>query len=381
MFLKALAVGLSVPMAAQLARIAVAAPTPAPKRFFLFYMPHGVAPEHYNSRVSASDPTDFALDQTNVSILGPLQPYKQYVNVYQGFQYVGAAAQTHEGVVNCLSGTDDNFNSTKSRITVEHAIAKELGVKPLILGACSHLPFGLDNNGKLFWDGTSPVDPLKNPAAVADALFGGIGSQPAPVNVDVELRKSLLTFTAAEVDAMQKELSGLTSEQTKLRGYFDSIQSELAIPGGNDGKSRCTTKPSLPTVDMVRAANKGLVVDSSGGNDYFYQEKNFPLILQAQLELVAQALICNAAPVVALMAMYATCVMTANIAAKTRGRAHKKQQGPGKSRGLAVESHERTNQRARRSFSRVSASLSLASMSLRRRASSWYFLSNSTRSL
>ena len=49
--------------------------------------------------------TDFALDQTNVSILGPLQPYKSYVNVYQGFQYPGAA-DTHTGIVNCLSGVD-----------------------------------------------------------------------------------------------------------------------------------------------------------------------------------------------------------------------------------------------------------------------------------
>ena len=50
----------------------------------------------------------------------------------------------------------------------------------------------------------------------------------------------------------------------------------------------------------------GQVIDPSGGNDYFYQEKNFPLLLQAQLELVTQALICNAAQVIALMPMYPT---------------------------------------------------------------------------
>jgi hypothetical protein len=45
----------------------------------------------------------------------------------------------------------------------------------------------------------------------------------------------------------------------------------------------------------------------SGGNDYFFQEANFELIFQAHLDLVAQALICNAAPVIALQPMYATC--------------------------------------------------------------------------
>ena len=53
--------------------------------------------------MSTDGPTDFALDKTNVSILGPLEPYKQYVNVYQGFQYVGDGV-THAGIVNCLSG-------------------------------------------------------------------------------------------------------------------------------------------------------------------------------------------------------------------------------------------------------------------------------------
>src|SRR5437588_8147042 len=87
MFLKALALGLSLPVAACLARTATAASAAAPKRFFLFYMPHGIAPEHYNPKVSDSDRTSFALDQTNVSILGPLQKYNSYVNVYQGFKY------------------------------------------------------------------------------------------------------------------------------------------------------------------------------------------------------------------------------------------------------------------------------------------------------
>ena len=69
----------------------------------------------------------------------------------------------------------------------------------------------------------------------------------------------------------------------------------------------CSTKPPLPTVEMIRAASAGQIIDPSGGNDYFYQEKNFPLILKAQLELVTQAIICNAAQVIALMPMYATC--------------------------------------------------------------------------
>src|SRR6476619_1642462 len=81
MFLKAVALGLSVPAAARLARVATAAPTAAPKRFFLMYIPHGTAPEHFQPKINGATVdttttasyTNFDLDQTNVSILAPLQ--------------------------------------------------------------------------------------------------------------------------------------------------------------------------------------------------------------------------------------------------------------------------------------------------------------------
>ena len=317
MFLKAMALGASVPIAVRLARVATAAPTAAPKRFFLFYTPHGTAPEHYAPKIPNDnyDPTkavtfnQFDLDQTNVSILGPLQPYKQWVNVYQGFQYPGAAA-THEGIVDCLSGLTNSDGSgatdtTTPRTSIDQLIAKALNVNPLVLGACSHQTYGLDNHGMLFWNGT-PIDPQKSPVVAANALFGS-NSNPTTPSADVQLHSDLLAFTASEIQTMSGTLSGLTREQTKLNTYLTAIQSLQASASAMNGQNTCTTTPSLPTVDMVRSASAGNKPDPSGANDYFYEEANFPLLLQAQLEVVAQALICNAAPIIGLMPMYATC--------------------------------------------------------------------------
>src|SRR5688572_27592483 len=307
-FLKALGLGMAAPVAFKLARSATAQSVGAPKRFFLLFMPHGIPPEHYNPRAGSS-PTDFRLNDTNVSILGPLEQYKQYVNVYEGFQYPGKA-DTHDGIVNCLTGYS-GADTTAARTSIETVIAKGLGTKATILGACSHLPYGLDKNGMLFWDGKA-IDPEKNPAKVADALFGNLGGgapAPAPANAEVELRNELLKLNMAEIETLKGELNGLTTEQTKLSTHLQAVESLLSNgngPGPGQQLS-CTTKPTLPTVEKVRAASAGQVVDSSGGNDYFYQEKNFPLLFEAQLELVAQALICNAAQVMALMPMYATC--------------------------------------------------------------------------
>src|SRR4030095_16597574 len=226
MFLKAMALGLSVPAAMRLARMATAQAAKPPKRFFLMYIPHGTAPEHFNPKIANANPlamanyNSFDLDQPTVSILGPLQPYKQYVNVYQGFQYPGKA-DTHTGVVNCLSGSQAIDTST-ARTTVEHVIGKLFNVKPLILGACSHITNGLDANGMLFWNGT-PIDPEKSPVKAFDNLFGHVGTAPPP-NADVQLRKDLLAFTAPEIQGLQTTLQGLTNEQTQLATHLTSIQ-------------------------------------------------------------------------------------------------------------------------------------------------------------
>lgn len=313
-FLKALGLGVALPVAARLGQLATAQATGAQKRMMVLFLPHGIAPEHYNPKVNASNPTDFALDQTNESTLAPLEAYKKYVNVYQGFQYLGEA-QTHDGVVNFLSGYQ-GADDTTARTSVEHVIGKELGIKPLILGACANQGFGLDKNSKVFWNGT-PVDPEKDPSAVATRLFAGTAAPTQPTtdapNPDLKLRAELLKLNASELTELQSVVNGLSREQTKLQTHLQSLQSlkaqaDNALEGGPNGAPvlSCSSMPSMPLVEQVRAASAGQVVTQGADNDYFYQEANFELIFQAQLQLAAQALICNAAPIVGLQPLYTT---------------------------------------------------------------------------
>ena len=309
-FLKALGLGASLPVAAHLGKLATAQDTGPLKRLMVLFFPHGIAPEHFNPRVNSDDPTDFALDQTNVSILGPLEAYKSQVTVFEGFQYIGEG-QTHNGSVNFLSGYEGEDDATP-RTTMEHVIGNALGIAPLILGACGRMPFGLDRNSKIFWNG-SAIDPEKDPSAVADRLFGGGSAAPpssGSPNVEAQLRNELLALTESELEALHSDLNGLTREQTKLQTHLESIQRLKSAGGGNGGpvmSASCSSMPAMPLVEEVRAASAGQVIDSSGGNDYFFQEKNFPLLYEAQLQLAAQALICGAAPIVGLQPMYVTC--------------------------------------------------------------------------
>jgi hypothetical protein len=307
-FLRAAALGLAVPAALHLSRLAVAASVGAPKRLLIFHMPHGVPNIHYNPKVVGGDLTQFALDQSFKSILAPLEPYKQYVNVYQGFKYPPLGGP-HFDSVNFLTNSQV-VNDTTPRLSIDHAIGQKLGIKPLNLGA-SPGPLGaVSLYSKVSWDGTSFVEAEKNPVKAADAVFGKLKPTPQ-VNPDIEARKALLDLTIGEIQGLRQELSALTTEDVKLKAHLDAVTSLRDGAGAASGAVSCTTAPTLPNVEMIRALN---MPDNPPqgmpnwylGDDYQGNNPNFPLILAAQMELAAQAIICNAAQIVTLQAMFST---------------------------------------------------------------------------
>jgi Protein of unknown function (DUF1552) len=302
-FLSALGVGLTAVAASRLSGVALAQASAGPKRFLLFYMPHGAPPEHFRPQVMADDPTNFALDQSGVSILGPLQEtLKQYTTVVQGLKYP-KGAMTHEALSVCLSGLSGTADmlpaETVPRVTLEHQIASAMGVKPLVLGAVPHRPFGLDKDGKLMWDGQAVV-PEKSPLVAYDAAFSSLGqapSAPGP-NPDVALTEALHSLTEAELEGLQQELSALTAEQTKLKTHLEAIRA-LKAGGAGGGVVSCDTAPKLAAVEELRAM--------SPAEDFFLKEENFPKLLAAQLQIAGAALACNARQVVAVQPMYTNC--------------------------------------------------------------------------
>ena len=310
LFLRAAALGLAAPVAFNLSRLAVAAPVGPPKRLLIFHMPHGVPNIHYNPKVMGGDLTQFALDQSFKSILGPLEPYKQYVNVYQGFKYPTAGGP-HFDAVNFLTDSND-IEGNAPRLSIDYAIGQKLGVKPLNLGASSRPLGAVTLYPKVFWDGTGFIEAEKNPVKAADAVFGGLKA-PTGVDPDVAAREALLDLTAGEIQGLQQELSSLTTEQNKLKAHLDAIQALRSGGNGGGGTLSCTTAPPLPNVEKIRALNMPDVTPEGTPNwylgDYQGDNPNFPLILAAQMEVAAQAIACNAASIVTLQAMFSTSQM------------------------------------------------------------------------
>ena len=72
--------------------------------------------------------------------------------------------------------------------------------------------------------------------------------------------------------------------------------------------SACSSKPNLAERrDGARRQRRQRAAAGRRATTTSTSEQNFPLLFAAQLELVTQAMICNAAPIIGLMPMYATC--------------------------------------------------------------------------
>ena len=276
-FLQALSLGIAAPLALRASRLALAAPGPRPLRMLFFYIPHGMPMEHWNP-VGTAD--NFSLTMSGESVMAALEPYKRYVNVYRGIEYKGV--NNHPAIRWTLTGNEN------AGISIDRAIAKGLGTQPLMLGV---VPFqnywGPDMY--LVKDGTW-IRPEPSPVAAADRLFPAMGGMMAD---ETEFRRSALGLTEREVDGLMKIQKDLTREQSKLQVHLDAVKSLKS--GGQGSTNTCMGQPSLPGVAALRA---------SGAN--VLETANLPKVLDAQLELAAQALICGAAKVLTIQNLWAT---------------------------------------------------------------------------
>jgi hypothetical protein len=317
MFLRAAALGLAAPAALNLSRLAVAAPTGAPKRLLIVHMPHGVPNVHYNPKVMGGDLSQFTFNFSDDSILRPLEEYKQYVSIYQGFKYPPDGGP-HFDAVNFLTDSKDTDGNVP-RLSIDHAIGQKLGVKPLNLGASARPLGAVSQYSKVFWDGTSYIDAEKNPVKAADKVFGSLMGPSMPQeNPDVAARQALLDLTASEIQELRTELTSLTTEDAKLKAHLDAITAMREGPGGGGGAISCTSAPAMPNVEKIRALNQPDVTPEGTPNWYLggYQGENpnLPLILAAHMEVAAQAIACNAAPIVTIQAGFSTSQVNCDFA-------------------------------------------------------------------
>ncbi len=327
-FLKALGIGLTVPMALRFSNMALAQPT-RPKRLILFYFPHGVPNEHMdmepylmpNNELFASygaDPnapvggTHVAPDYTlttrsGFNILDPLAPYRSQMSVVRGL-YQSGEFGTHDSIGNVLTG--DAVHPS-----LDQFVAQEQAMKSLFLGSVTRVNAELDTtNGVLSRNEAGWRNPKNDIVATYDELFSNIQA-PDPGNEvtdEAAFRSQALDLTMAEITEMRQAVAGLTQEETKLSGHLaalENIKAQGQGLGQGDSES-CLAAPAIPYLDEFRAdkaaymANDGTEWWQDGSLVWKQSDEaaktNFTKIAEAQAELAAYAALCGHAQVVCI---------------------------------------------------------------------------------
>ncbi|WP_422889365.1 DUF1552 domain-containing protein [Nannocystis pusilla] len=284
-FLKALGLGIAAPLAAQMSRLAVAAPGDRPKRLFIFYVPHGMPPEHLQPYGEG----DAFLQGSNV--LSPLLPYRDRVAVVRGLSMNGGISN-HVAIRATLTG----FAEGEGSDSIDRLIADGMGVTPHVLGA---IPYdkgaGFYSDCYLVKHG-SWVRPIESPVEAVTQLFQGVGPAPMPMpGVDEnKFRAATLALTEGEIEAMQGVVSGLTREESKLALHLDAVRNLKAKASGEGPPPpmvSCDSKPALPAVDAVAGLDP-------------LNQSFFGKLLDAHLEASAYAFMCGSARVITLQNMW-----------------------------------------------------------------------------
>lgn len=282
-FLTALGLGIAAPLAARMSRLAVAAPGDRPKRLFIFYIPHGMPPEH----VQPYGEGDAFLQGSTV--LAPLAPYRSRVAVVRGIS-MNDGISNHVAIRATLTGFAEGNGSD----SIDRLIASGMGVTPHVLGA---IPYdkgaGFYSDCYLVKHG-SWVRPIESPVEAAAELFQGVGPAPMPGLDESKFRAATLALTEAELEAMQSAVTGLTREENKLALHLDAVRNLKAKASGEGPPPpmvSCDTKPALPAVDAVAGLDP-------------LNQSYFGKIVDAHLEASAHAFVCGSARVITLQNMW-----------------------------------------------------------------------------
>jgi hypothetical protein len=294
MFLRAVGLGLPAPLALEMSRRALAQPAGRPRRLLIVFVPHGMPAEHYDPG-GQGRAFDLAANP-KIGVLKVWKPYQDQFILLRGIEYTGRTQ--HQAIAAVLTG--------ETSMSVDQAVGKGLGEKPLLLGALAYLKyqFGPDNN---MFRNTEWVAPELNPVKALGELGGG-GSTPAgpgapSVMNEAEFQKAALTVGIAEVEALQRELASLSSTRSRLSVHLDSLRAirDRPVPGGGlpGVPVMACTPGGLPNVDLVRQESMG-----GASEAYFFDKSRFKSIFLAQLEVARQALLCGRR-VVGLQVMWA----------------------------------------------------------------------------
>lgn len=277
-----------------------------PKRLCVLFTPNGTVPGNY---FGSGNTSTFAPG----SIFDPLMSHKNDIIILDRLDM--KAAQTSYGDAHgvgmgCMltgkglqkgeqfgAGMGGPGSGWADNISIDQLIAETVGASTQLRS--------LELAGKRFdgnvWSRMSytgaavPVNPLDNPQVAFDTVFENVGMGSSPeMDRLVARRRSVLDNTIAELQALQGKLGA--EDRVKLGTHLASvedIESRLGTMAGGD----CTPpmRPAVGASPPVMANSTGMETINAAN------DKDFPVAIAADLDIIAGAFACDVTRVASLM--------------------------------------------------------------------------------
>jgi len=257
-----------------------------PLRFVVFYHPHGVV---RNAWVPAGTSTDFTLPR----ILAPLAPFQDRLIVLDGLDVkptgiLGGPHTVGPSFVFTASpmqaGTEFDHgccdpHGWNSHASIDQVIAEAIGMGTPFRSVQAGVQTGGNGpGGRISYAGPGqPLAPERNPLALFNTLFGGLGVEQAVATKRRADRSSVIDVVAPELEVVQAKVGA--NDRLKIERHLAALRDmEMQL----ETEYVCAAPPAPAAVTYDDVANIGKVS-------------------RQQLDNVAEALACDLTRVVSVM--------------------------------------------------------------------------------
>ena len=286
-----------------------AANAPIPKRLVLLFTPNGTIAENYfgsgdgasfqpgsifQPLVDAGHKNDLLiLDNINENCA--IQAYGDAHGVGMGCLLTGKKLRTGEDFGAGMGGPGSGWPDNES---IDQLIARNIGTTTQ-LGSLELAGKRAPGNiwTRMSYKGSAnPVSPMEDPQAAFDRVFKPLGDDMTAAARLVARRRSVLENSVRELRALDTKISA--EDREKIGVHLATLEDLQARLSTTPPTNQCTTAPMRPTVtaspEVIKNPTGMEVINANN-------DRTFPQIISAQLDILAGALACDVTRVASLL--------------------------------------------------------------------------------
>ncbi|HVK72432.1 MAG TPA: DUF1552 domain-containing protein [Kofleriaceae bacterium] len=280
----------ALPLLRYMPRAHAAAPAGTPQRLILFPSLNGAAPEHF----WPTNPTTMNLVTEPLARWANQMTFVRGLDIEGSYNHFAVRSMFTGAPVNDYLSPDPGVKSVDQVVADHFASTQASSLRSLHLGAipADSIQFYQLYGRSTFFFNPTPVHYEANPVTAFDATFGGLGGggpTPAPAT---DYKSDVLALTGAELGVLEQKLNRSPRELKKVRDHGAAL---TGLGASGPAAPVTCSGGSLPSVEALRGRLAG---NAAAAYDYSL----FGQIMDAQIDILARAVVCGLTRVATLQA-------------------------------------------------------------------------------